>query len=185
MEYTYTGTIHLIIGPMWAGKTSELIRLKRRSDLIGRKTLCIKYFNDCRYSDENINTHDGVSYPAIKSTGKSLKETIKNINNVLNYDDVFIDEIQFYDDACEICEMLANCGINVIVCGLQGDFNRNGFKSVIELLPKADKITHLTAIDKKDGNDCAFTKRLNTDEKIEVIGGKDIYEACNRKNYFK
>jgi thymidine kinase len=185
------GTIHLILGPMYSGKTTELLRLKNRSKHIEKKTLCIKYYEDIRYgNDDLLHTHDGLHHNAITSEGKSLMSTFQKIENILDYDEIYIDEIQFYDDADIACEYIANNGNNIIACGLQSDFNRNMFKSIINLFPKCDKITILTAIDKDSKNECSFTKFIGGKDTQfnngnELIGTTNYYIACDRKNYFK
>jgi len=178
-----SGQIHLILGAMFAGKTTELLRRKRRAELAGKKCLLIKYYGDNRYDETKIVTHDHITENAIISAGNSLKKTIDIIANLENYHCIFIDEIQFYQDGAQICDYLANSGFDVTVCGLQGDYQRNIFQCISDLIPKVEEIVHLTAIDKMTGNDATFTARITSELEQEVIGGGDKYMATDRKHY--
>lgn len=182
----YQGSIHLIIGPMFSGKTSELLRLKNRTDIAGRKSIIIRYQNDTRYgNDDKIYTHDKKSYDCIVSVKDSIMETLESHNILIGeYQYIYIDEIQFYNDSADACTYLANNDVNVVVSGLSGTFDMKIFKSISELIPIADKITHLTAVDKNTGKDAAFTKRTTESKDLEVIGGCEIYKACDRSQYF-
>ena len=176
---------------MYSGKTTELLRLKNRSKYINKKILTIKYYNDIRYGEDlKLTTHDGIKdidthNDIMISNGKSLYNTIINVKDICNYDEIYIDEIQFYDDAKDVCEHLANLGIDLIICGLQGDYKRNIFKSIADLIPIAEKITHLTSLDKESKKECSYTCRLSNSNELELIGGTDLYIATDRANYFK
>ena len=181
----YKGSLHLIIGPMYAGKTSELIRLKKRTDIAGKKSIIIKYDGDMRYgTDDQLYTFDKTSHPCVVSCGKSLKNTLTQIDlSDVNY--IYIDEIQFYNDAFDVCQSLTKNDIHVIVTGLQGTYERKIFPVIAELIPISDKITQLTAIDKDSGNDAPFTKRIVGGNDLEIIGGSESYKSTDLFNYFK
>ena len=184
------GKIHLIIGPMRSGKTSELLRRKRRSEYANKKCLLIKYYKDTRYdpvigSTERIVTHDLVSDEAIVSTGNSLRQTLMSVKDLSTYRCLYIDEIQFYDDAAEVCDDLANRGYDVTVSGLQGDFQRKIFKSVSDLIPLCEDVVQLTAIDPVTGNEAPFTYRISSEKEQEVIGNTDKYIAVDRAHYLQ
>lgn len=182
----YQGSIKLIIGPMYAGKTSELLRLKSRSDITGQKSIIIKYSNDTRYTtDAVISTHNKITInkDIIISSGNSLNDTIKNIDisDIIYF---YIDEIQFYYDAHEVLNKLANELDKHIICScLQGDYKMEIFPVVAKLIPCAESIIHLTAIDKDSKTDAAFTKRIVNNENLELIGSTDMYKAVNRYNW--
>lgn len=179
----YRGSIHLIVGPMYAGKTSELIRLKRRNDIAGKKSIIIKYKEDMRYGiDDQLYTYDKTSHPCVVSLGKSLKNTLDSIDlNNVKY--IYIDEIQFYNDAFEVCQNLVKNDIHVIVTGLQGTYERKIFPVIAQLFPISDKLTQLTAIDKDSGNEAPFTKRIISGCDLEIIGGTESYKATDLFNY--
>jgi thymidine kinase len=178
------GVIHLIFGCMGSGKTGELLRRKRRAEIAKKKCVLIKYYKDVRYSIDKVSTHDGVTAEAVTSVGNSLGKTIEAIKDLNEYDCIFVDEIQFYPDGAEICEKLANNGFDVTVCGLQGDYNRKMFETVIKLIPMSEEVVQLTAIDPVTGRDAAFTARLTTNSEQEFIAGMDAYTAADRSRYF-
>jgi thymidine kinase len=190
------GSLHLILGPMHSGKTTELLRRKRRAEIAHKKCVVIKYGDDRRYdtsssdSDSSsglptgkIYTHDHVSETAVVSLPHDLRGTLHNIPQLESYQCIFIDEIQFYPDAAEVCDQLADQGHSVTVCGLQGDFMRRLFVPIGELIPLAESITHLTAIDPETGQDASFTARLGLQTEQELIGGVGQYIATNRAHY--
>jgi thymidine kinase len=179
------GNIHLILGPMFCGKTTELIRLKNRAEIAGKKCLVIKYHKDLRYDSQKLSTHDLIKTEAIVSNGNNLRKTIDEIPGLDTYNCIFVDEIQFYEDGDITCDFLANRGFEVVVCGLKGDSKRKPFGCVPYLIPLVETLTHLTAIDAKTGNDASFTARLSSELEQEVIGGADKYIAVDRSHYFE
>ena len=106
MSNSYDGEIKLITGPMFSGKTSELIRRYKRYQLNKKnKCLLVKYKGDTRYSENEIVTHDHIKIKSIKA------ELLSELNNIINnYNIICIDEIQFFKDAYEFCEKWANLG---------------------------------------------------------------------------
>ena len=118
------GKIRLIIGPMFSGKTSELINRYRKHTIAGKKCLLVKYKKDTRYSNDHIVTHDGTNIKAVAC----LK--LSEIDNIINdFDVICVDEIQFYEDGDEYCDKWANEPYNkkIEVCGLNGDYERKPF----------------------------------------------------------
>ena len=176
------GYLHVIIACMFAGKSSELIRLKKRAYFANKKCLMIKYKNDNRYTkDAVIVTHDNITEKAVIAVDdKLLSETIKSIEDLEQYQCIFIDEVQFYKDADVVCDQLANAGYQVIVCGLKADYNDNPFGRMPWLIAKADDITYLKAICQETGEDAAFTAKISDDKNIIDIGGIDKYKAVSR-----
>ena len=171
------GRLNLILGPMWSGKTSELLRRYNRYKIANKKCLLIKYSEDNRYDKHKVVTHDKISSDAINC---SSLEKLDNI--VINYDVICIDEIQFFNDAYIYCDKWANNNLIVEVCGLNGDFNRKPFKQISNLIPLVDNLIHLTAIDKRNGLDAPFTIRLIDSNKQKIIGGNEIYDVSCREN---
>ena len=174
----FNGKIKLIIGPMFSGKTSELINRYRKYSIANKKCLLIKYKKDNRYSSDKIVTHDGTNIEAV--TCLLLKEIDYYIDN---YDVVCIDEIQFYDDASTYCEKWANKGKIVEACGLNGDYERKPFKVITNLIPLVDDIIYLKAVCIETGKDASFSFRLVNNKNKELIGGSKEYSAVDRKTY--
>jgi len=174
------GKLNIIIGPMYSGKTSELLSRFLRYKVAGKRCLLIKHDSEDRYDKNKIVTHN-----LFQQDAKSCTKLQQFDKEVYNFDVILIDEIQFYDDAYIYCDKWANEGKIIEASGLNGDFQRNPFDQISLLIPLCDKITHLTAVDKIDGNDASFTARLTSDNRQTVIGGNEIYQAMNRDNYIK
>lgn len=173
--------IRLFIGPMYSSKTTTLLARKERYELGGKKCIIIKYTNDKRYDDNHmVVTHNQYKHDAISAVSLSEIEYL-----IDNYDVILIDEIQFYKDASIICDLWANKGKIVECYGLNGDYKREPFEQISKLIPLSDSITHLTAIDKTNGEDAPFTFRISNDTKQEVIGGDNMYISLSRKSYLE
>lgn len=177
----YTGTFNIILGSMWSGKTSELVRRYKRHTIGGRKCLMIKYKNDTRYDDEMVVTHD-----KIKVQGLVCEYLYEADDKVKEYDVVCVDEVQFYKDAHIFCDKWCNEGKIVEACGLNGTFNRTEFPIISKLIPLAENITFLKAVCKETGNDAVYSN-INIDVEnnvTEVIGGAEKYNAVDRQTFF-
>lgn len=135
------------MGPMFSGKTTTLLR--RASG----KTVVINHTLDTRC--EGVKTHDGVEAPALKC---------KVIPLSVDADTVLIDEAQFFE-SLEGVESLAPV---VVVAGLSGDYRRQPFGNILSLIPKADKVTFLTATC-DCGSPAPFTKRISCEKKLVSV----------------
>lgn len=177
-----TGKLNLIIGPMFSGKSTILLTRYRRYQIAGKRCLLVKYAKDKRYdsSEEMLVTHDQLSY---KATSCHQLEDIKSL--VKNYDVICIDEIQFYPDASYYCDLWANAGKIVEVCGLNGDYRRQPFAQISLLIPLAEHISFVTAVCKDTGEEAPFTTRLSNESEQEVIGSTDKYQAVSRTRYLQ
>jgi thymidine kinase len=175
-----TGKLNLIVGPMFSGKSTLLLTRYRRYQIAGKQCLLIKYAKDNRYenSDEMLITHDKLQYRATSCT--HLEEVH---NMVLGYDVICVDEIQFFEDASKYCDLWANAGKIVEVCGLNGDYKRQPFEQISQLIPLCDDIRHVCAVCKYTGEDAPFSKRLTSETAQEVIGSSDKYIAVSRTMY--
>lgn len=174
-----SGSLNLILGPMYSGKTSTLITRYNRHIIARRKCLMVKYKNDTRYDDKMIVTHNGIKIDAIAC------DELADIDNIVkNFDVVCIDEIQFYKDAYIFCDKWANEGLIVEACGLNGTFERKPFHVVSLLIPQCNHLEYITAICRETGNDANYSKRNTDDKEEEIIGGADIYSAADRKTFF-
>ena len=173
------GQIQVILGPMFSGKSTELMRRIRRYQIANQECLVIKYAKDTRYSIENLSTHDQQSIPAIKAT------SLKNINNVHQFSVIGVDEGQFFDDIVEFCEYMANLGKIVVVAALDGTFERKPFGAILNLIPLAENVIKLSAVCNTCFREAAFTKRTSEETEVEVIGGSDKYLAVCRRCYHK
>lgn len=181
-SYTFDGRFNLILGPMWSGKTSELLKRYRRSVISNKKCVMIKYKNDTRYDNTMVVTHDGLKINALVC--EYLVEVDKAVEN---YDVICIDEVQFYKDAHIFIDKWANSGKIIDACGLNGDFKRKCFNVISKLIPLADDIIYLRAICKETGNDAPYTgiNIVVKDGVNEIIGGSELYSSMDRKTFYK
>ena len=181
----HAGSLEVIFGPMFSGKSTELQRRLRRHTVASRRVLVVKHAGDNRY-DEQVGsttsavTHDLASMPALPT------KDLRNIDNVShNYDVIGIDEGQFFNDIAHYCEKWAQTGKTVIVAALDATFQRKPFNSILQLVPLAEKVTKLTAVCTDCAADAAFTARTTKETDVEVIGGSSSYKAVCRNCYEK
>ncbi|KAF2070645.1 hypothetical protein CYY_008039 [Polysphondylium violaceum] len=184
---TMLGKIQLICGPMFSGKTTELIRRIKKFNFANKKCLLIKYSKDIRYNDLSdssnkslLYTHDKLTYSAFPC---SVLEDART--KAQDYDVIGIDEGQFFPDIATFSEELANKGKTVIVAALDGTFQRKPWLNVLELIPKSEEITKLNAVCMVCYSDAAFSKRTVSDDSVELIGGADKYISVCRECYHK
>ncbi|OHS96612.1 thymidine kinase family protein [Tritrichomonas foetus] len=174
-----SGRIELIIGPMFAGKTTEMLRRVDRAELAHKKCVIMKYSKDNRYSLDSVATHDLETRPAI-----SCRELMVYFTECMNYDVIGVDEAQFFSDVVEFSERLANNGKVVIVAGLDGTFQRKPFGHILNLISRCEILTKLSAVCTETGRDAPFSQRIVNNTEIELIGGADMYRAASRASYF-
>lgn len=177
----HRGSIEVITGSMFSGKTEELIRRLRRARFAGLKTEIFKPSLDKRYSEIHVVSHDD----------KSINSTpVDNASSILlladDVDVIGIDEAQFFDQSLvEVCNKLANDGIRVIVAGLDMDFKGNPFGPMPGLLAIAEYITKVHAICVRCGNLAQFSYRKSNETGVVLLGEKDYYEPLCRNCYNK
>ena len=186
MEGLYcNGYLEIITGPMFAGKSTELIRISKRYQVLGKSILSINHAFDKRYGKSDITTHNNVHLPTQLSLQNLKQIDYKTIENA---DVILIDEIQFFSDAFEMIQIWVDKYHKiVIIAGLLADSSRKPFGDILRLLPIADKITKLSALCMKcaDGTPAHFSKRLIRSSQTTLVGSTDKYEAVCRKHYFK
>jgi thymidine kinase len=173
------GSIEVITGSMFSGKTEELIRRLRRSQFAGLRVEIFKPSIDKRYSEIRIVSHDDKS---IISTPVDNPSAILLLSD--NVDVVGIDEAQFFDKSIvEVCNRLANDGIRIIIAGLDMDFAGNPFGPMPDLLAIAEHITKVHAICMRCGNLAQFSFRKSDEESVVLLGEKNLYEPLCRNCY--
>lgn len=173
------GQIQLILGPMFSGKSSELLRRVRRFGFAKKTCLLCKYDKDQRYgSAEQLSTHDKVMHTATPCARLSAVQSTYR-----NFDVIAIDEGQFFPDLNEFCEMAANDGKIVIVAALDGTFERKPFGRILDLISKAERVDKINAVCPLTGRDAAFTRRFGNETAIEVIGAAEMYTASCRSSF--
>lgn len=175
------GQIQVIFGPMFSGKTTELIRRLKRYQIANHKCLIVKYAKDVRYDIEGIATHDKQTLPATAV----LKMADIKASTLNSYSVIGVDEGQFFPDLVPFAEQMADKGKIIIVAALDGDFQRKSFGDILGLVPLAESIDKLKAVCMMCFQDASFTKRKGSETEIEVIGGQEMYLAACRACYSK
>tara|TARA_B100000963_G_C22615503_1_gene667117 strand:- start:731 stop:1306 length:576 start_codon:yes stop_codon:yes gene_type:complete len=188
-EYTKinkTGSIHIILGCMFSGKTTELLRNVKRYQSIGKKTMVLNYSLDERYGKDSVISHDALGVPAFMiSDLNELFSDNKMKNEYEKSEYIFINEGQFFKDLKKFCERAVNIDHKIIyVCGLDGDYKQEKFGELIDLIPICESVVKLTALCKICGADASFTKRIVQSKETVLIGTGDIYQAVCRRHYF-
>ncbi|MBO6494988.1 MAG: thymidine kinase [Roseivirga sp.] len=179
-EHT-TGSIEVICGCMFSGKTEELIRRLRRATIAKQKVEIFKPAVDTRYDDEDVVSHNKT---AIRSTPVQFASDILLLAG--DSDVIGVDEAQFFDEeVVDVCRKLANNGKRVIVAGLDMDANGKPFGPMPYLLAIAEFVTKLHAICAVSGSLASFSFKLTDSEKTVELGEQDIYQARNRKYFYE
>lgn len=172
------GWIEVIVGPMFSGKSEELIRRLRRAEIARKRVQIFKPVIDDRYSTNGIVSHSGLEIQS--DTVKDADEILRKVNLLTEV--IGIDEGQFLGaDLVGVCQKLAEAGKRVIVSGLDMDYRGRPFEPMPTLLTMAEEITKLLAICIRCGNPAVHTQRLVHSDELIVVGAKGIYEArCRR-----
>lgn len=175
------GSIEVITGSMFSGKTEELIRRLRRAQYAGLKVEIFKPSLDKRYSESRVVSHDEKSI---------LSTPVDNASSILllaaDVKVVGIDEAQFFDNAIiDVCNRLADNGIRVVIAGLDMDFMGNPFGPMPGLLAIAEYVTKVHAICMRCGNLAQYSFRKSDEEQVVLLGEKDKYEPLCRSCFNK
>lgn len=185
-----SGYLGIYLGPMFSGKTTRLIQLHKTRTYIGKKVVVINYIADTRYSETMLSTHDHIMIPCILID--DLKNSWNSSENpyyheIHSADTILINEGQFFKDLFEIVlEMVEKERKEVHICGLDGDFKRNIFGELLQLIPYCDHIEKLTSLCAccKDGTPGLFSHRITTENEQIVVGSNNYKPLC-RKCYMK
>ncbi len=172
------GWIEVIVGPMFSGKSEELIRRLRRAEIARQRVQIFKPLIDTRYANNGIVSHSGLDIPADNvRTAAEVMQKVEPRTEVVG-----IDEAQFLgEEVLDVCTKLADMGKRVIVAGLDTDFMGRPFEPIPRLLALAEEITKLLAICVRCGNPAVHTQRLVASEELIVVGATGMYEArCRR-----
>jgi thymidine kinase len=174
------GSIEVVCGSMFSGKTEELIRRLRRAKIAKLKVEIFKPAVDTRYDAIKVVSHDATE---IHST------PVPNSSNIpilaADVDVVGIDEAQFFDmGLVQVCNQLADSGIRVIVAGLDMDFKGDPFGPIPALMATAEYVTKVHAICMRCGNLANHSHRITGGSALVELGEKDSYEALCRDCFY-
>ena len=183
-----SGSIEVIAGVMFSGKSEELQRRVRRAQIARRRVQVFKSHLDERYAGlRHVSSHDGRSIEAVPiGTAGDLMRLLQPDTEV-----VAIDEAQFLDDAIvDVSTVLADRGVRVILAGTDTDFRGEPFGAMAQLMAVAESVDKLRAICMVCGDDACRNQRLIDgrpapyDSPVILVGGSDAYEArcrhCHR-----
>lgn len=175
------GKLELIIGPMFSGKSTELIREIRLAKIINKKVLVIKPLIDIRYEDSKIVSHSFESEEC-----NTVDKLSKLDEQVIHYDLIVIDEGQFFPDLKEsVIKWVEEYHKDILVGGLDGDFKRQPIGQILDLIPIADKCKKISSLCKlcNDGTKAIFSHRMTKNNEQVQIGGAESYVPLCRRHY--
>ncbi len=175
-----SGWLEVICGPMFSGKSEELIRRVTRSKIARLPVQTFKPALDDRYADEEVVSHSSLRVEAIPvDDSAGLLRQVDEATRVVG-----IDEGQFFDeDLVDVVETLAAAGKQVIVAGLDLDYLRRPFEPIPTLCGRAEYVTKMLAVCHRCGGPALFTQRIVKSEELVVLGATDAYEARCRVCY--
>jgi thymidine kinase len=180
------GSIEVICGSMFSGKTDELIRRLVRATIARQKVQVFKPAIDMRYAAEKVTSHAGADFDAIP-VEKSAEIIVKLDDDITV---VGIDEAQFMDqDVVRVAQELAELGKRVLVAGLDMDFRGEPFGPMPVLMSKAERVDKLHAICMVCGEEASRTQRLvngkpaRYDDPVVIVGAAELYEARCRLHH--
>lgn len=175
---TEEGYLEIILGPMFSGKTTRIIQIYKEYAYIQKKICVINYVGDTRYDSSLLSTHDKNMIPCINA------ETLESITTEwLDCDVVIINEGQFFSDIYEIVlQMVDVHGKKVYICGLDGDFKKNKFGRLLDLIPHSNAVQKLNSLCAlcKNGKKAIFSKRVSQEDGQVVIGSDNYIPLCRR-----
>jgi thymidine kinase len=185
MRHT-TGSVEVITGSMFSGKTDELIRRLRRAKIARQQVQVFKPSIDDRYGVEKLASHAGTEFEATPI------DSPREIFAMLEPDTtvVAVDEAQFFDESiCDTVQSLADRGLRVLVAGLDTDFRAEPFGPIPRLMAQSERVDKLHAICMVCGGAASRTQRLidgkpaHYDDPVLVIGANELYEARCREHH--
>lgn len=178
-------SLHLVVGPMWAGKSSYILNKIRRYSAIGWYVCVVTSAIDNRYGESIISSHDGDGYTA---TAVMNLLPLRDTDIYKNSKAIILDESQFFDDLVNfVLKAVEEDGKHVIAVGLDGDSERRSFGDILKLIPYSDSIEKITSLcsECKDGTAAIFSHRCIQTEEQVAVGGKNMYQPLCRKHYIQ
>jgi thymidine kinase len=177
MSKNINSYLEIILGGMYAGKTSRLVEIYKQCVFCNIHVIVINHQIDNRYDDDMLTTHDKIKIPCIK-TNKLMDLDIDI------YDVILVNEGQFFPDLYEFVDNILQLyqGKKIYVCGLDGDFEQKKFGQILDLIPLCDKVTKLTSLCSicKDGTPGIFSKRISGETEQTVVGFDNYIPVCRR-----
>ncbi len=173
------GSIDVICGPMFSGKSTELLRRIRRVLTTKKKCVLITPKKTERYGIDTLCTHDNSIITDKNINTVVVKESIEDLTfNESEFDTIFIDEAQFIDGVCEFVINNSRRGLNVVVSCLDMDFKTDPFTNVSYLLSIAHNVKKLHSLCYYCCNKASYSERLTESKEVFLVGTNAEYRAC-------
>ena len=180
------GRIEVITGPMFSGKSEELIRRLKRARIAKQRVACYKPDIDLRYHRTAIASHSSQTHDASVVTPNSdrLREDLFATGKIDEVDVIGLDEVQFFDnDVIPLALELVHLGKRVILAGLDTTFANEPFGPVPQLMALSDEVTKLSAVCMTCGQPAIHTQRLGQSQELVIVGAAGLYEARCRTHF--
>lgn len=182
----HTGSVEVVCGSMFSGKTDELIRRLRRATIARQKVQVFKPAIDNRYDVQKVKSHAGTDFDALPiNTSSEIMEKLDPDTTVVG-----VDEAQFFDpEIIHVIDCLADKGMRVIVAGLDTDFRHEPFGPMPVIMARAERVDKLQAICMVCGEPASRTQRLvngkpaKYNDPVVIVGAAEMYEARCRKHH--
>ena len=180
MRRSDEGWVEVICGPMFSGKSEELIRRVTRSKIARIPVQVFKPALDDRYADTEVVSHSEWRVDAVPvADSTELLRAVSPVTRVIG-----IDEAQFFDEGLvEVVDNLATTGKQVIVAGLDTDYLRRPFEPIPSLCDRAEYVVKMLAVCHRCGGPALYTQRIVKSDELVVLGAQDAYEARCRMCY--
>jgi thymidine kinase len=172
-----TGYLEIFIGPMYSGKTSKLLEIYKQYKFCNVPIEVINYSDDTRYHDTMLSSHDEIMIPCIQTLKMS---DVMNEERIQKADVILINEGQFFEDLVPVVLELVQLKKKVYVSGLDSDFERKKFGTLLDLIPMCNKVTKIHSLCSlcKDGTAGIFSLRLTQEKEQKVIGSECYIPVC-------
>lgn len=176
------GRLEVVCGPMFSGKTEELLRRIRRAQIANLPLELFKPATDIRYAEKEVVSHDRNAMPS--TVVASSQALLQHVNAGPPLAVVGVDEAQFFDDGLpDVCSAMADRGIRVIVAGLDLDYEGRPFGPMPLLLALAEEVTKLHAVCVETGRAAHFSHRISGGDNQVELGAQDRYIPLARHAY--
>tara|TARA_B110000967_G_scaffold152625_1_gene156875 strand:- start:2739 stop:3257 length:519 start_codon:yes stop_codon:yes gene_type:complete len=161
---------------MFSGKTTRLVEIYNKHSRSSKNVVAINYSKDTRYHDTMLSTHDKVLIPCIFADNI---QSLLSREDLLNANVILINEGQFFEDIYDsVLTLVEKMHKKVFVCGLDGDFKRNKFGNLLDLIPYSDCIVKLHSNCTKCNNYAIFSHRISCEQNQVVIGSDNYMPLC-------
>jgi thymidine kinase len=195
-SHSKAGYLEIILGGMYAGKTSRLVEIYKKCNFCNISVVVINHSIDNRYDNSLMTTHDKIKIPCIKTENlfdiwntfePNFMETIdlskarmEDKIKIYHSQVILINEGQFFPDLFDFIIELLKHDKQIYVCGLDGDFERKKFGQILDLIPLCDRVTKLTSLCSicKNGTPGIFSKRITSETTQTVVGSDNYIPVC-------